>query len=260
LGLLNALRKTDVRFLLLRSSALVYGNATVIPTPETYGPLKPKMAYEINKVKCEKLITAFAAKRRIPAAILRFANIVGGRSYHGVVRDYFERLLAHPTRLRILGDGLQMRSYVHVDDCVSAIEVATKNAHGSVEVYNVASEDAINMHAVVEAVVEELELPLPTIVHTRAHNGGWLGDPRILLPDTQKIRTTGWTTSQQSKQAIRKAVRSMRSRIRRPRRRHAAKYSPTQSHSWQPRLLEKAYWDREFVKLHGGRSGQSSHS
>ncbi len=238
MGLLTALKETNVRFLLLHSSALVYGNASIVPTPESYSPLKPKMPYEINKLKCEELVTRFAVEQRIPTVILRFANIVGERSFHGVVRDYVERLQADPSKLRVLGGGLQMRSYVHVEDCVSAIEATTKNAHQSVQVYNVASEDAINMNAVVEAVVEEMGPLSPKIIYTGPSNegGGWLGDPGILLPDTRKIRALGWRATQQSKHAIQMAVRGMRLGTK------------------QSRLLEKAHWDKEFAKLHAGRS------
>ena len=98
-GLLKALAEVRVKFLLLHSSVLVYGNASIVPTPETYGPLNPKMAYEFNKLQCENSVFEFASRRKIPAAILRFANIVSGDSYHGVVRDYFERLLLDPSKL-----------------------------------------------------------------------------------------------------------------------------------------------------------------
>ena len=95
------------------------------------------MSYETSKLKCEQLMTAFSVRKRMTMVTLRFANVVGGNDYHGVTRDYFERLLVDPTNLRVLGDGNQRRSYVHLNDCVSAIGSAARNAREGQEVYNV---------------------------------------------------------------------------------------------------------------------------
>ena len=46
----------------------------------------------------------------------RFGNVVGPNQTHGVGFDFVRKLLADPTRLEILGDGSQSKSYVHVDD------------------------------------------------------------------------------------------------------------------------------------------------
>ncbi len=248
-GLLAALTKAKVDLMVLHSTALVYGNASVVPTPETYGPLAARMEYQANKLKCENLVARFAAGRGIRAVALRFANVVGDRSYHGVVRDYFERLLLDPGKLRVLGDGLQMRSYVHVSDCVDAIRTVADKVEDSGGVYNVASQDAIETNAVAEAVADEMGFDLPEISHTPVEDegGGWPGDPRTVIPDTHKLEQAGWKAARDSRQAIREAVRGMKQRAASEGKAHPSPLLNVAS----IRILEKEHWDKERVRLNG---------
>lgn len=248
-GLLTALQKSRVKLFVLHSTALVYGNASVVPTPETYGPLEPKVAYQANKLRCEGLVSRFAAARGIRAVTLRFANVVGEKSYHGVVRDYFERLVVDPGRFRILGDGLQVRSYVHVSDCVEAIKAAVKGVGERSDLFNVASKDAIETNDVAEIVAEEMGLELPKVSHTPVEDegGGWPGDPRTVIPDTSKLGLLGWRATRDSRQAVREAVRGMQERAGED---GAAHPSPLRNGT-SIRILEKEHWDRERGKLDG---------
>jgi UDP-glucose 4-epimerase len=249
LGLIRALRNIKIKLLVLHSTAMVYGNAKVVPTPENYVPLDPIMSYEASKYKCEQLMTTFAVRRRMPMVTLRFANVVGGTSYHGVSRDYFERLLVDPTNLRVLGDGFQRRSYVHLDDCVSAIMSTARIAREGQEVYNVASEDAIDLHEVIEAVTKEMGIEPPHIDYTGAvsEGGGWPGDPRTVHLDTTKLQAVGWKANYDSKGAIRKAVSEMSGK------KDVTVSIRTSTNFKQStielRILEKSHWDRAFARL-----------
>ncbi len=249
-GLLAALDKAQVDLLVLHSTALIYGNASVVPTPETYGPLAPKMAYQAGKLRCEDLVSRFSTRRGVRAVALRFANIVGDRSYHGVVRDYFERLLIDPGNLRVLGDGLQMRSYVHVLDCVDAVKAVVNKVRDGNEVFNVAAVDAIATNAVAEVVAEEMGFDLPRINHTPVEDegGGWPGDPRTVIPDTRKLERAGWRASRNSRQAIREAVRGMQERMSEAQNTH---HTPLPNGT-SIRILEREHWERERVRLNGG--------
>ena len=248
-GLLTALEKARAKLLVLHSTALVYGNASVVPTPENYGPLVPTVAYQANKLKCEDVVSRFASHRGIHAVTLRFANIVGEKSYHGVVRDFFERLIVDPNALRVLGDGLQTRSYVHVSDCVGAIETAVGEVREGSEVFNVASRDAIETNTVAEVVAQEMGLDSPVITHTPVEDdgGGWPGDPRTVIPDTSKLRLMGWRASRDSRQAVREAVRGMQERADGGRNAHPS----LMRNKTSIRILEKEHWDRERDRLDG---------
>ena len=61
-------------------------------------------------------------------SIFRFVSILGERYTHGHVFDFYRALKHDPSRLRVLGDGRQEKSYLYVQDCVSAILAAAHAA------------------------------------------------------------------------------------------------------------------------------------
>jgi UDP-glucose 4-epimerase len=65
------------------------------------------------------------------------------------VWDFVNKLRRSPSELEVLGDGRQVRSYVHVEDAVEATMIAWRE-DGDFEVYNVASEDWITVDDVIE--------------------------------------------------------------------------------------------------------------
>ena len=91
-NVLEAMRRTGVKEIVFSSSGAVYGEPTVMPTPEDYGPILPISLYAASKVACETLITAFAHNYDITAWIYRFGNIVGPNPTHGVIHDFVLRL------------------------------------------------------------------------------------------------------------------------------------------------------------------------
>ena len=56
--------------------------------------------------------------------IFRFVSILGERYTHGHVYDFVEQLKLNPKKLKVLGDGSQKKSYLHVEDCITAITIA----------------------------------------------------------------------------------------------------------------------------------------
>ncbi len=126
-NLLEAMRKTNApKTIVFASTSTVYGEASEIPTPEDYGPLIPISTYGASKLACEALITSYAYTFNQRALILRFANVIGKRSDHGVIVDFIKRIKEDPRQLRILGDGKQEKSYIHIQDCTDAIMHLTK--------------------------------------------------------------------------------------------------------------------------------------
>jgi len=121
-NLLEAVRKKRAaRTIVFASTSTVYGEATVLPTPEDYGPSIPISTYGASKQGAEAFMSAYANTFDLRALILRFANIVGPRANIGVILDFIRKLRADPSRLEILGDGTQKKSYLYIDDCVEAI-------------------------------------------------------------------------------------------------------------------------------------------
>jgi len=119
-NVLEACRKFDVPCIVFASSSTVYGDAEVIPTPENHHPLEPISVYGACKLACKDLIITYSKLYGIRGLILRYANIIGPRSNHGVIIDFINKLKKNPRKLEILGDGTQRKSYLHVYDAIDA--------------------------------------------------------------------------------------------------------------------------------------------
>jgi UDP-glucose 4-epimerase len=160
-NLLDAVRRrgTPTR-LVFASTSTVYGEASVIPTPEDYGPLLPISTYGATKLGCEALAASFTQIAPLNVAIFRFANVVGGRSRHGVIYDFTVKLKRNPEELEILGDGTQSKSYLHIDDCVEGFLMPLEDGfwRNTVELLNIGSEDQINVLRLARVVTETMGL------------------------------------------------------------------------------------------------------
>jgi UDP-glucose 4-epimerase len=212
-SLLEAIRRrgTDTR-LVFASTSTVYGEASVIPTPEDYGPLLPISTYGATKLGCEALATSFTQLLPLSVAIFRFANVVGSRSKHGVIYDFIAKLKKNPKQLEILGDGTQSKSYLHVDDCVEAFLMPLKDSFwkNTVEVLNIGSEDQINVLRLARVVTETMGLKDVAFRTTQPPGGrAWPGDVKVMQLDVSKIKKLGWKCKRNSEGALRLAAEQL---------------------------------------------------
>jgi len=212
LNLLEAIRKVgNVKMFIFTSSSTVYGEANNVPTSEDYAPLKPISVYGATKLACEGLISAYAHTFGFKAIIYRLANIIGPRSKHGVVYDFVSKLRNNPKILEILGDGTQKKSYLYVTDCIKAILLGLKRPGEYVEIYNVGSDDQVDVKTIAQIVVEEMGLKQVRFIFTGGVDGGrgWKGDVKNMLLDTTKLKSLGWRPRYNSVQAVRKTVKEL---------------------------------------------------
>jgi UDP-glucose 4-epimerase len=209
-NLLEAIRKrsTPTR-LVFASTSTIYGEATLIPTPEDYGPLLPISTYGATKLGCEALAASYSQLLPFRVVIFRFANVVGARARHGVLYDFIMELQNNPHRLEVLGDGTQTKSYLHVDDCISAFLLALDDRFWTrpVEVYNIGSEDQTNVLTIAQIVKDAMRLGGATVsVTAKPGERAWPGDVRTMRLDISKIKGQGWKPRRNSDEAIRTAT------------------------------------------------------
>lgn len=211
-NLLEALRKSGFHgTLIFTSTSTVYGEPSVIPTPETYGPLLPISSYGASKLACESLIAGHAKLFGFRAKLIRLANVVGGRSNHGVTHDFVKKLRSNPSQLDILGDGTQRKSYLHVSDCVSALLLSAESGENA-EVLNVGSEQNIDVLSIARIVIHEMHLSgvsVKTNVNGTEDGRGWPGDVKTMLLDCRKMRSLGWKCRYSSSAAVRLTVQEI---------------------------------------------------
>ncbi len=206
-NVLEAMRKNNQKSFVFTSTSTVYGEASVFPTPEEYGPLIPISLYGASKLACEALITSYCGSFDMKSWIFRFANIVGERSTHGIIVDFINRLKDSPASLEVLGDGRQTKSYLHVSDCVDAILFAVENSDAMANIFNLGSDDTISSTEIGRIVVKEMGLKDVEFTYTGGKRG-WIGDvPRMLL-SIEKLEKLGWKPVHNSKSSVVAAVRS----------------------------------------------------
>ncbi|MGZ8779279.1 MAG: NAD-dependent epimerase/dehydratase family protein [Thermoanaerobaculia bacterium] len=206
-NVLEAMRRADVREIVFSSSGAVYGEPTVMPTPEDYGPILPISLYAASKVACETLITAFAHNYDLAAWIFRFGNIVGPNPTHGVIHDFVLRLREDRAKLVVLGDGTQAKPYVHVEDTLDGMEFGVANARAHVNVYNLAVDDQTSVREIADWTIEAMGIDRAKI-DVRYGEGprGWRGDVPQLKLDTRRMTALGWTPKLNSREAVRRTI------------------------------------------------------
>ncbi len=199
-NILEAMRKHRVERIVFSSTGSVYGETTVIPTPEDAPfPIQTSF-YAASKVACEGLIEAYSEAYGIRGFIFRFVSILGERYTHGHVFDFCRRLLNDATELHILGDGHQKKSYLYVHDCIDAILIALEKAPGRTNIFNLGTDEYCEVNDSVDWITSALG-----VSPRRTYSGGtrgWVGDNPFILLDCQRMRALGW----QPKLTIREAV------------------------------------------------------
>jgi UDP-glucose 4-epimerase len=207
-NLLEAMRKNSVKEIAFTSTSTVYGEASVMPTPEDYGPLIPISLYGASKLACEALITSYSHTFDMRAWIFRFANIVGPRSTHGITVDFIKKLEKDSNVLEILGNGKQEKSYLHVSECVDAIIFLIEKSRDKVNIFNIGSEDTISATEIGKAVIEEMGLSDVKFIYTGGSRG-WKGDvPRMRL-GIEKMKALGWKPVYSSERSVRETARAL---------------------------------------------------
>jgi UDP-glucose 4-epimerase len=207
--ILEAMRIKRIPRLIFFSGSGVYGELGDKVCVEDQGKLEPISPYGASKLSGEAFISSYTHMFNINASIFRFANVVGPRQTHGVAYDFIRQLEKNPHQLRVLGNGYQTKSYVHVHDIIRAVLLVNQIQKTNFDIYNVASNDTINVRQIAHAVIEVLDLGHEVEIVYTGDDRGWPGDvPKILL-DTHKIKNLGWRPQLSSLEAIKSATASM---------------------------------------------------
>ena len=200
-NILEAMRINEVSRITYASGSGVYGDQGDTEVDEEFGPLIPISTYGASKLASEAMIAAYAHMFDMDAVVFRFANVVGPRQTHGVTYDFVRRLLEDPTRLQILGDGSQSKSYIHVSDVVGAMMLLTEKAWEGFEILNVGTDDYITVSEIADLVVERIGLGKIPYSYTGGDRG-WKGDVPIVRFRSDKLASLGWRCTYSSREAI----------------------------------------------------------
>jgi UDP-glucose 4-epimerase len=192
-NVLEAMRVNGVRRIAFSSTGSVYGEAPVFPTPETAPfPLQTSL-YGASKLAGEGMVAAYCEGFGFQGLIFRFVSILGERYSHGHVFDFYRSLRENPGELRVLGNGLQRKSYLYVQDCIDAIFVAVERSQDKVAVFNLGTDEYCQVNDSIGWITGHLGLD-PVRRYTGGERG-WVGDSPFIFLDCSKIRALGWKPS-----------------------------------------------------------------
>ena len=209
-SVVEAARRASVGLVLYASGSGVYGDLGDHEAAEDHGPLVPVSTYGASKLAGEALLSSYAAMFGLRCRAFRFGNVVGPNQTHGVGFDFLRKLLDDPTRLEILGDGSQSKSYVHVDDVLAAVLLAGETGDEPFNVFNVATGDYITVTEIAALAIDVLGLdPAAVTLDYTGGDRGWKGDVPVVRIATDRIRDLGWSNRDSSAEALRRSMRSM---------------------------------------------------
>ncbi len=207
----EAMRLTGAKKIAYASGSGIYGDLGERAAREDHGPLQPVSTYGASKLAGEALVCAYAHMFDFQGVACRFGNVVGRRQTHGVGFDFVRRLLADPSGLDVMGDGSQSKSYILVNDVVSAVLLAAGSLPEGehFDAWNVATGDYISVSEIAELALEVVGLPAGTPINYGDQPRGWKGDVPIVRIDTDRIRSLGWNPSAGAREALRQSMQAM---------------------------------------------------
>lgn len=189
-NVLEAMRANGIKKIAFSSTGSVYGEAAVIPTPENAPFPVQTSLYGASKLAGEGLISAYCEGFGFRSCIFRFVSILGERYTHGHVFDFCKQLQADPTKLRVLGNGKQRKSYLYVQDCIDAILLAMEKAGEKVNIFNLGVDAYCEVNDSIGWICGAMGVS-PTIEYTGGDRG-WIGDNPFIFLDTTKMRALDW--------------------------------------------------------------------
>ena len=201
---LEAMRVNGIDRVAFCSTGSIYGEPDVFPTPESAPFPTQTSFYGASKLAAEGFLTAHSEGFGTTIYIFRFVSILGERYTHGHVFDFVKRLREDPTKLRILGNGKQRKSYLYVADCIEAMMVAVERAADRVNVFNVGVDGYCEVTDSIGWITERMGVT-PELEFTGGERG-WVGDSPFIFLDCSKIRALGWKPTLTIRDAVVRTV------------------------------------------------------
>lgn len=157
LSILEACRKKNPGIkIVFASTRQLYGKPDYLPVDEKH-PIRPVDVNGINKLAGEWYHLLYNNVYGIRACALRLTNTYGPGMRVKDARQTFLgiwlRLLIEGKPIKVFGDGLQLRDFNYVDDCVEALLLAGARDSANGKVYNLGSTEVVSLKALAEMMV-----------------------------------------------------------------------------------------------------------
>ena len=213
-NILESMRLNNIKNLIYTSGSGVYGEKRGSIFIENFEPKNPISTYGASKLACEALISSYCKMFSFSAINFRFANVVGSNQTHGVGYDFIKKLKNNNKTIKIFGNGLQKKSYIHINDVINAIFFIKKktkfvNKKKFFDVFNVASKNTITVNQILRLALHEMNIKYIKVIRDKTLKG-WSGDVPIIKLCCKKIIKYGWRPSMSSEQAIKLSLKELK--------------------------------------------------
>jgi len=207
-NVLEAMRANGIRRVAFSSTGSVYGEPKVFPTPEDAPfPIQTSL-YAASKLAAEGMIAAYCEGFGMQGYIFRFVSILGERYTHGHVFDFYAQLKQHPSYLDVLGNGQQRKSYLYIQDCISAMLAAIEKGQDKVNLFNLGTNEYCRVVDSIGWIAETLGVK-PELRFSGGERG-WVGDSPFIFLDCARVRSLGWTPELSIQQGVVRTVDYLR--------------------------------------------------
>jgi UDP-glucuronate decarboxylase len=215
-GTLNMLEvaKKNHAALLFASSSEVYGDAQVVPTPETYwgnvNPIGPRSCYDEGKRFTEALCMAYHRAYGLDVRLVRIFNTYGPRLradglYARALSRFIKQALSG-SDLTVYGRGDQTRSFCYITDTARALLLASTKDEMKAQVLNVGNPEEISILSLANAVIKAVGSHSKITYRKRP-----VDDPQRRCPDISRARALlSWAPRVSLEQGLSNTVKWLR--------------------------------------------------
>ena len=203
-NLLEAMKLNNCYKIAFSSTGSIYGESTVIPTPEDAPFPVQTSLYGASKLACEGMISAYCEGYNFQSWIFRFVSILGERYTHGHVFDFYKKLSYDPNKLDVLGDGKQRKSYLYVNDCIDAMMLCISKSKEKINIFNLGHDEYCQVNNSISWICKYLGLQ-PELKYSGGKRG-WIGDNPFIHLDNSRVKSIGWKPSLTIEEGIIKTV------------------------------------------------------
>jgi len=211
ISVLELMIQNNIKNVFFSSTSAIYGDKLGEIIKEESEPL-PISYYGGSKLASESFIYAYTHMNDLNSMIFRFPNVIGPNLTHGVIYDFYHKLLYNPYELAILGDGTQTKQYIYVTDLIDAIIYMTiDNNFNGLNIYNIGAIGETSVKEIADIVCDVLEYKNVKYKYSGGKIG-WKGDVAKFKYDITKITKMGWHAKYTSTEAVVKTVQSLKER------------------------------------------------
>lgn len=205
-AMLEFSRKEGVKHFAFSSGSGVYGESPEEIFTEKSFVGKPTSTYGATKLASEALISAYSFMFDFKGTVFRFSNLIGPFQTHGVIFDFMSKLKSNPHKLEVLGDGTQLKPYIHITDAINGIMLSLENQTDQYEVFNVSNTTATSVRDIAAMVIDQLKLSKVEL-RFQDSDRGWKADIPKYMMNSDKLAKQGWKLQYNSDAAVMQAIR-----------------------------------------------------